>query len=493
MAVTKTNNLRQGMKNNDDVRQLQTLLNKNGYNLAVDGSFGSKTLAAVKDYQSKNGLTVDGIVGTNTWGALTAGNKTTTTPKTNTTTSNPTTTVPDYSKYSYDATGNEAYMQAVAALKAASENLPTYAGTYDQQLQDIYNKIMNKEDFSYDVNNDALYQQYANQYTTLGKLASMDVMGQAAAMNGGYGSSYAQSVGQQTYQGYLQQLNDVVPELYQLAYGQYENEVQDMYDQYDMVSGLAKDEYNRYQDELDQHWKTISDLKDNVDTEYNRGFDNWYTSVTLGNDAEETAYKRQQDAYNNLVNLITVSGYTPSSQELQAAGMSSEQAAALKKYYSDSLVVEGNKSSGSGNGNGDKTANQTITTKANNGNVSDANIVDMQKALGVDADGKWGPKSQAAANAKWGTTSADEAYTKWQAEGGGGTGFTGTTYSEAVAYLKKNGVDAATASGIMTSSEWGRRKQSYKKNGTGGAEVSECDSYDEYLQYAVEYYLIDGD
>jgi hypothetical protein len=38
----------------------------------VDGSFGMKTLIAVKDFQSKHGLIADGIVGIKTWLTLTA-------------------------------------------------------------------------------------------------------------------------------------------------------------------------------------------------------------------------------------------------------------------------------------------------------------------------------------------------------------------------------------------------------------------------------------
>ena len=53
------------------VKQLQSELNKRGYQLDEDGVFGKKTKAAVRDYQKKNGLTmVDGIAGDETWGSL---------------------------------------------------------------------------------------------------------------------------------------------------------------------------------------------------------------------------------------------------------------------------------------------------------------------------------------------------------------------------------------------------------------------------------------
>lgn len=45
------------------IKNLQSLLNKYGYNLAVDGIVGNATINAIKDFQSKNGLVVDGIAG----------------------------------------------------------------------------------------------------------------------------------------------------------------------------------------------------------------------------------------------------------------------------------------------------------------------------------------------------------------------------------------------------------------------------------------------
>ena len=52
------------------VLQLQKSLNKHGYKLSEDGSFGPATEAAVKAFQKANGLEVDGEVGPITWTAL---------------------------------------------------------------------------------------------------------------------------------------------------------------------------------------------------------------------------------------------------------------------------------------------------------------------------------------------------------------------------------------------------------------------------------------
>lgn len=61
--------LQQG-NSGDLVRGLQTALNARGASLVVDGSFGSVTTTAVRNFQSSRGLVVDGLVGPVTWSTL---------------------------------------------------------------------------------------------------------------------------------------------------------------------------------------------------------------------------------------------------------------------------------------------------------------------------------------------------------------------------------------------------------------------------------------
>ncbi|KSU88646.1 hypothetical protein AS180_06590 [Priestia veravalensis] len=55
----------------DAVKALQQKLTSLGFNTqGVDGMFGSNTSAAVRKFQSANGLAADGIVGPNTYKPL---------------------------------------------------------------------------------------------------------------------------------------------------------------------------------------------------------------------------------------------------------------------------------------------------------------------------------------------------------------------------------------------------------------------------------------
>jgi peptidoglycan hydrolase-like protein with peptidoglycan-binding domain len=68
--------LRRGAKG-ENVKRLQSLLRSHGSpSLVVDGDFGPATEAAVRHFQSEHKLAVDGVVGPQTWAALTGGTPT---------------------------------------------------------------------------------------------------------------------------------------------------------------------------------------------------------------------------------------------------------------------------------------------------------------------------------------------------------------------------------------------------------------------------------
>ena len=202
------------------------------------------------------------------------------------------------------------------ALELARNKVaPTYAGTFENQLSDIYNKIQNREKFSYDVNADPLYQNYKDKYVQQGKLAMRDTMGKAASLTGGFGSTYGQQVGQQTYDAYLQNLSDVIPELYGMAQSQYKAEGDELKAQYAMVGDQRDTEYNKYRDALSD-WNYNQQIARQLEAdEYNR----------------QTTAKNQ--AYANRTALISGSGYVPTTAELAAAGMTQEAANALRNEY----------------------------------------------------------------------------------------------------------------------------------------------------------------
>ena len=144
----------------------------------------------------------------------------------------------------------------------------------NDKAQSYADQFANREPFKFDVNSDPLYEQLKDQYVQQGKLAAMDTMGQAATLTGGYGNSYAQSVGQQTYNQYMGQLNSAIPELYESAYAKWQNEGNDLYNKYQLYAGQrdavaasapkekSYKEQTASQDDIDRVLKKIAKAKD---------------------------------------------------------------------------------------------------------------------------------------------------------------------------------------------------------------------------------------
>lgn len=407
------NQLSYGSQGNE-VTELQKLLNQNGYKLSEDGVFGDATQSAVKDYQQKNNLSVDGIVGTNTWGALTGASTA------QNTTGATTTPAATDTGFKYDAyQESDAVKQAQALLQQQLSQKPgEYQSAWQSQLNAAIDKIMNREKFSYDLNADALYNQYKDQYINQGKMAMMDTMGQAAQLTGGYGNSYAQSVGQQAYQGHLQQLNDKIPELYQLALNKYQMEGDELLDQYSMLSAQEQQDYGRHRDTVSDYNVELDRLQNQYDKERDFDYSKWV-------DGRDFGYGQYIDDRNYQ--------YQIGRDQVADEQWQKEFDEALRKFNFANKLGE-------------------FAPKA----------VASSSSSSSSSSKKKNPNPQ--------PLPEDE-------------GFTGTTYSEAVAYMKSQGVDSAAASGIMTQSEFARKKAS----GSSSADVTLNGTYKDYLQTIVEY------
>lgn len=121
-----------------------------------------------------------------------------------------------------------------------------YNSPYAGDINRLQDQLLNREAFNYDVNSDAMYQNLKDQYVSGGKMAMMDTMGQAAAMTGGYGNSYAQGAGQQAYQNYLTGLTDQIPDLYNMALQNYIQQGDQLAQQYGILMDREAQDYNRY-------------------------------------------------------------------------------------------------------------------------------------------------------------------------------------------------------------------------------------------------------
>ena len=107
---------------------------------------------------------------------------------------------------------------------------------WDERMKNAAEAYATRPAFTYNPADDPLYNQYKEQYIRQGRLAMQDTMGQARANNGGYGTSYAQTAGQQAYNSQIGQLNDKIPQLYQVALDRYQNAGTELMNQYNFAA-----------------------------------------------------------------------------------------------------------------------------------------------------------------------------------------------------------------------------------------------------------------
>ena len=458
----------------------------------------------------------------------------------------------------YDPYSDDRYMEALNALKAAQSNLPIYANSYEDEIREVYDSIVNREKFTYDVNADALYNQYKDQYVSLGKLAMQDTMGQAAAMTGGYGNSYAASVGNQAYQSYLSQLNQVVPELYGMAYDRYRQEGQDLLNQYNMLGDMRDTEYNQYLNELNQYWNNVNYYKTLLDDAYNQGYTANRDAYNQYIDERNFAYQQQQDAlaqqnyekefeYKKLQDALQQQNYEKefeykkwqdaiANDQWQQSfdhGVAQDKIAEDQWNQSFAHEVEQDKiaadqwnqsfahdvaqdkiaedqwnQSFAHEVEQDAIANQqrqqefeldVYKTDLEQHNLEQERAAKQQEKmyeyLYDKLESGVRPTMEEFASAGIGEDEAEQILNEYGFDGGSdGEGFSGTTYEEAMAYMRSQGVPQNVTSAMMTESEWVAHKSSMYTGEGGTLDMSKGSNsayndvkYDTYAEYLRNY------
>ena len=190
---------------------------------------------------------------------------------------------------------SSAYNEAMKYTNALLQQLSSGRTSYTDQIKEMMNQIQNRDKFSYDVENDTLFQQALASAMGSGKQAMQDTMGQAAALTGGYASTYSQSVGNQAYNAYIEDAYNNLPEYYQMAMEAYQMEGQDMYNQLAMLNDADATEYQRMYDSWNANFANAQNM-------YNQEYGAWQDSVNNAYNSANLQLQQQSMAYDQAYN-----------------------------------------------------------------------------------------------------------------------------------------------------------------------------------------------
>lgn len=181
---------------------------------------------------------------------------------------------------------------AQAAIAAQKKPVP-YTSKWGAQIDDALSKILNREEFSYDVNADKLFDQYKDSAVRTGKLAMEDTVAKMSSMTGGYGNSWAQTAGQAAYAKEMSKVNDIIPELEALAFERYRAEGDALRDKYGLLLDAEDTDYGRHRDEMSDYLTERDYLRGIYDDE--RSFD-----YGVWSNQQDREYREKTDAMENM-------------------------------------------------------------------------------------------------------------------------------------------------------------------------------------------------
>lgn len=174
-----------------------------------------------------------------------------------------------------------AVKQADIYLNSQLKKIQSGKTSYSDQVKDMMAQIQGREKFSYDVDSDPLFQQALASAMSSGKQAMQDTIGQASALTGGYGSTYATAAGNQAYNAFIEDAYDNLPQYYQMAMEAYQMEGDELYRQLGMLTDADDREYNRNLTAYDATYQHRNQVYDEAYTQFRDKKTDAYNSANL--------------------------------------------------------------------------------------------------------------------------------------------------------------------------------------------------------------------
>lgn len=211
-------------------------------------------------------------------------------------------------------------------------SVPQFSSGVSGDMQGIVDTLLHGSlaDFKESDQYDALKKQYANN----GELSMNDLMGQVSARTGGLASSYAAQASNQTY-------NDWMDKLEQAAQSMYQQDRSDKVQNLSALQGQYDNQYSQYQDQVNQY---------NTDRNYNQQAQQ--DAIANQYQKDQWNYGMSQDEWNKTASQAETLAQYGDFSGYKALGYTDSQISAMKKQWQTEQAQKAAKKSSAGTGGG---------------------------------------------------------------------------------------------------------------------------------------------
>ena len=172
--------------------------------------------------------------------------------------------------------------QAYQALQNYQAQAPApYQSQYQSQIDSLMQNL-NDRNFNYNYSTDPTYQQYKRLYETGARRASENAQANAAAVSGGYGSSWATTAGESAYADYMGGLDNVVNSLYTQALNSNTDDTNSMYSQLQNLMQAESQAQQQYNQNLSNYYNNLNYYQQQYQNEANREQQNTTNWMNVG-------------------------------------------------------------------------------------------------------------------------------------------------------------------------------------------------------------------